>query len=69
MTDVRGVKIEVGDTVAAAYRNYDTEGAGLEVAVVYGINILNNTITFDDGDPIPLDTYEVIVLPSEYKDW
>lgn len=69
LTDVRGVNIEINDTVCVAYTDYDKGGAGQEIAVVKGINILTNEIILDDGEPIPVDKFEVVVLPDHYKDW
>ena len=69
LTDVRGVDIEINDTVCVAYTDYDNGGAGQEIAVVKGINILSNEITLDDGEPIPLVKFGVVVLPCHYKDW
>ncbi|APC44353.1 hypothetical protein [Pseudoalteromonas phage PH357] len=69
LKDVRGVDIDCGDTVAVTYYDYDKEKPCLEVSVVEGVNFVKNEIYLDDGEPITLDMFDVIVLPDDYKEW
>lgn len=69
LKDIRGVSIDCGDTVAVTYYDYDKEKPCLEVSVVEGVNFVKNEIYLDDGEPILLDMFEVLVLPDNYKEW
>lgn len=69
LTDIRGVEIECGDTVAVTYFDYDEDKPSMEVVTVEGINLVRNEIYLDDGEPITLDKFEVLVLPDHYKEW
>jgi hypothetical protein len=67
LKDIRNVQIEIEDTVSIAYTNYDTGGSSQEIAVVKGVNSLTNEIILEDGEPIPIDKFDVLVLPEYYS--
>lgn len=69
LTDIRGVEINIGNTVGVSYFNYDKNKPAIEVDVVEAINYTQNVIYLQDGEPIELELFDVIVLPDEYKEW
>jgi len=68
LCDYRDVPISCGDTVAVPWFDYDTNTPRFEIATVEGMNYTTNEIYLYDGEPIPLDKFDVIVLPDEYSE-
>ena len=69
LKDIRGMSINCNNTVGVSYYNYDEDKPCIEVGVVKGVNYIKNQICLEDGEPISLKLFEVIVLPNNYKEW
>ena len=42
----------------------------MEISVVEAISTTRNEVYLaDDGEPIPLDKFEVCIVPEHYKEW
>lgn len=65
MKDIRGIDIDIGDTVAVSNKY----SSSIEIAVVEDKNLSLNEIFLEDGEPVNLDKNDVLVLPDHYKEW
>lgn len=68
LKDIRGVEIEVGDTIAFAKSN-TYHSTQMEIGEVIEVDYHHNTVLVGKGVEINTVLNEVLVLPCHYKEW
>lgn len=67
LKDVRGVKIEAGDTISIPTPRFGSKGAMHDICTVERVSPTENKIYVDNGEDIDLGMYEILVLPEYYS--
>lgn len=67
MNDMRGVPINIGDTIVSGFRSDNKDE--LEIDVVQSIDIIQNSVNVGGDNDILLDDTDVLVVPKHFREW
>ena len=69
LKDIRGIDIEVGDTIAFTQDSVRVPVKKMGIGVVRNIDLISERVSLNTGDNLNIVLNEVLVLPCHYKEW